>query len=97
MIKFIYKENIKMYLVKLIYKEIEKSIQSNLYIKKIIIISQIFLYYIWFMDMKSKHGFIVFSKIYYPIWVNINDFKKHFSLYFLKIYITLNQWQVYAV
>ena len=45
----------KLYIKKIIYKENLKSIQSNLYIKKFIIISQIFLYYIWFMDMKSKH------------------------------------------
>ena len=72
---------------KIIYKE---NINLN------IIISQIFLYHIWFMDMKSKHKthevlfmyinypflymvyyicFIIFSKIYYPIWVNINDYK----------------------
>jgi hypothetical protein len=49
---------LKMYLIKFIYKEIEKSIQLNLYIKKIIykeninlniIISQIFykIYDIW--------------------------------------------------
>ena len=33
---YIYIENIKMYSIKFIYKEIEKSIWSNLYIKKII-------------------------------------------------------------
>ena len=57
-----------MYLIKFIYKEIEKSIQPNLYIKKFIIISQIFLYFIWFMDMKSKHKTreALFKYINYP-------------------------------
>ena len=42
--KFIFRENIKMYLIKFIYKEIEKSIWSTLYTKKIIY-KEIYIYF----------------------------------------------------
>ena len=44
------------------------------------------------MDMKSKHVFIIFCKIYYPIWVNMND---HRLKYIRKFYfqILLNNGQ----
>ena len=35
-----------------------------------------FLYMVYYIC------FIIFSKIYYPIWVNINDLKKCYFLFF---------------
>ena len=88
MIKFIYKENIKLnikkfkkYMIKFIYKKILKSVQSNLYIKKFIIISQIFYKIYAICILKRAKRFLCILIFLSYLWFHI-----YFFIIFSKIY-----------